>query len=104
MKLTKIGDKEVVICFNIGVLRRSAKILGVKTPELFGMLSSGDMDASIVMLGESIKCTDKNFDVNLLDELSMDQYTKLVELFSEEMTGGLPESNGQAPEEVKKTK
>lgn len=93
MKVAKIFGEEKILKFNIGVLRRSAKALGIKTPELFTLMQTGDMEVGIVLIGECVRTLDRKFDVYSLDDLSINEYTELFGMVMDLIDEGMPEAD-----------
>lgn len=92
MKIAKINEKEYVLKFNIGVLRRVSKKLKLTTPEIFDKLTENDMDVVLELLYECIVNTHKDFDFNILDELQIYEFNELVVILAEVISEGMPET------------
>lgn len=99
MKIVKINGVEKVLKFNIGVIRRSAKTLGVKTPVLLEMLTQGDMDAGAVFITECVRCLDRKFSIEEIDNLeTIDEYVELFGVCMDLFNANMPEASGDESE------
>lgn len=104
MKIVKIKDREYVLKFNIGVLRKTSKRLGMTTPQIFNKLSENDMDVVFELVNQCILTTQKDFDTELLDELSILEFNVLVEALAEVISEGMPQATKKTSTKKKKKK
>ncbi|WP_302782604.1 hypothetical protein [Clostridium saudiense] len=93
MKIAKINEKEYCLRFNIGSLRRTAKRLGLTTPQIFEKLTENDMDVVVELLYQCIINTHKDFDIEILDELSISEFNEVVVILAEVISEGMPEAD-----------
>lgn len=94
MRIVKINGKEQIMKCNIGVLKRSAKALKIKTPELFPAVDEGDAEVGAMLLFQSIFYSDKKFEMESIDDLRIEEYRKLIDELTEEITSSIPDATG----------
>ena len=94
MRIVKINGKEQMMKSNVGIIKRAAKALKIKTPELFYGLNIGDIEVGAMLLFHSINYNDKQFEMETIDEMRMEEFNELIDKLTEEVTGTLPDATG----------
>ena len=92
MRIVKINDKEQMMKVTVGVLNRTSRQLKIKTPEIFTGFDNGDLEVAATLLFHSIAYSDKKFEMESINELSIDEYAKLRVELLDEMTKSIPDA------------
>ena len=99
MRIIKIDGKDHVAKMNTGVLKRSSRTLKMTVPQLLDNIKSFNLDIMTVIIFESIAKYNPGFDMEVLDELSLNEIVDITKTVFEMLTESLPEAN---PEKKKK--
>ncbi|NGT12381.1 hypothetical protein G6Y96_11565 [Clostridium perfringens] len=92
IKVLELNGKQLAIRFNMGVLRRLQRDKGLNMKGLFEALSIQDLDV-IYKLFEEMLVDKKQYDEDFLDELSFEDFSKLITVVTELITSSMPKED-----------
>ncbi|HFC9286525.1 TPA: hypothetical protein ACF0RC_001292 [Clostridium perfringens] len=92
IKVLELKDKQFAMTFNMGVLRRLQRDKGLNMKGLFEALSIQDLDV-IYKLFEEMLVDKKQYDEDFLDELSFEDFSKLITVVTELITSSMPKED-----------
>ncbi|WP_075841500.1 hypothetical protein [Clostridium perfringens] len=92
IKVLELKDKQFAMTFNMGVLRRLQREKGLNMKGLFEALSIQDLDV-IYKLFEEMLVDKKQYDEDFLDELSFEDFSKLITVVTELITSSMPKED-----------
>ncbi|MFQ9726894.1 MAG: hypothetical protein ACLRYN_04725 [Clostridium perfringens] len=92
IKVLELNGKQFPLKFNMGVLRRLQRDKGLNMKGLFEALSIQDLDV-IYKLFEEMLVDKKMYDEDFLDELSFEDFSKLITVVTELITSSMPKED-----------
>ncbi|EJT6612787.1 TPA: hypothetical protein ACOTGN_000697 [Clostridium perfringens] len=92
IKVLELNGKQFPLKFNMGVLRRLQRDKGLNMKGLFEALSIQDLDV-IYKLFEEMLVDKKQYDEDFLDELSFEDFSKLITVVTELITSSMPKED-----------
>lgn len=92
IKVLELNGKQFPLKFNMGVLRRLQRDKGLNMQGLFEALSIQDLDV-IYKLFEEMLVDKKQYDEDFLDELSFEDFNKLITVVTELIVNSMPKED-----------